>query len=250
MNATSVPEIGRCMCGATVLGDSFRDRESYLEFLRTGRALCQDCQDAIFLAGNPDDPDHPFPIVDGALAAVRGAPGVLEETCFLPFRVVPAPWTRIAFEARFIVRAGPALEPLDQWDELEPMREPLAEHQVRVREHRSVEVAELAGQLDRLAFLVAADRTSLDAVRSAYPLLSRIAAASLEDDVPWQAAFARPLRPLESWWWPEHDTSSALRECALMGYVLLERDGAGRRVLDHLAASHEALVNHPGLRPT
>ena len=247
MNSSPFPEIGRCMCGVRVFGDHFRDRESYLEFLRTGRNLCQSCQDQVFLAGNPDDPHHRnLPIVDGALAAVRGA---LDEICLFPFRLVPAPRARIAWEARFIVRAGPLLEPLDPWDELEPMREPLDDHQVRVREHRSLDALGLAEPLDRLTLLVALDRPALDAALAACPPLSRLRAASLEDDVPWRGAFARPLRPLGSGSCPEHGTSSALRQCALVGLALLETDRAGRRALDHLIASHRALSHHRDPRP-
>ena len=129
---SSCPEIGRCLCGASVFADSFRDRESYLEFYRTARGLCQACQDSIFLGENPDEPAAPFPIVDGALAAVRTSRAGAAEACLLPFRLVAAPQALIAWEARFIVRAGPALEPLDPWRELEPMRELLDDHQVRV----------------------------------------------------------------------------------------------------------------------
>ena len=243
MNASSIPKIGRCTCGATVFGDSFRDRESYLEFLRTGRNLCQRCQDEIFLAGNPDDPHHRrFPIVDGALAAVRG---VLGETCLLPFRLVSAPRARIAFEARFIVRAGPSLKPLDPWDELDPMRDLLDGHQVRVHEHTCFDTPEVAERVSPLSILIALDRPALVAACSACPPLSRLSTLSLEDAVPWRTAFARPLRPLRGWSSPGHEPSSALRECALMGLALLERDTAGRRALDHLVASNEALFHHP-----
>ena len=115
---------GRCVCGAAVHGNGFRDRGSYLAFSRTG--LCQACQDQVFLCSTGDDVESRVPLRSGAVVAVRGG-----EACFLPFVfVVPEP--RIAWEARYIVRAGSGLEPIDPYDELAPMAEQLAEHQVQV----------------------------------------------------------------------------------------------------------------------
>ena len=101
---------GRCVCGAAVHGNGFRDRGSYLAFSRTG--LCQACQDQVFLCSTGDDVESRVPLRSGAVVAVRGG-----EACFLPFVfVVPEP--RIAWEARYIVRAGSGLDPIDPYDEL------------------------------------------------------------------------------------------------------------------------------------
>ena len=245
MHSSLCPEIGRCLCGARVFADSFRDRESYLEFHRTARGLCQACQDSIFLGENPDEPAAPFPIVDGALAAVRTSRAGAAEACLLPFRLVAAPQALIAWEARFIVRAGPALEPLDPWRELEPMRELLDDHHVRVSSHRSLDAPGLEARLANLRLLVGLDRPSLDAVHALCTLPPGIPRASLADEVPWRDAFARSLLPLGTWCAEEPEPASALLACALMGLILVEHGRGGRRPLDHLLASRPALFSPP-----
>ena len=235
-SAQSQPtEIGRCLCGVSVFNNSFRDRESYREFHLTGRCLCQACQDAIYLAANTDEPGGYFPIVDGALVAVQAAGGGVDEIAFFPFHLVATPAARIAWEGRFIARAGPRLEPLDPRDELEPMRERLAGHQVRVDEHASFRSLELNERLTNLALLIGLDRPSLDTARSLCSLSGDVSLASLTDEVP---AFGMWRRALP-------DQNSALRTCALVGLVLLERGRDGRRPLDHLVESRTGLFTPP-----
>ena len=228
-------EIGRCLCGAPVFADSFRDRESYAEFHLTGRCLCQACQDAIYLAANTDEPGGYFPIVDGALVAVQASGKSVDEIAFFPFRLVATPAARVAWEARFIARAGPRLEPLDPRDELEPMRERLTGHQVRVDEHTSFRSLELNERLANLALLIGLDRPSLDTARSLCSLSRGVSLASLTDEVPAFGMWRRAL--------PDQD--SALRTCALVGLALLERGCDGRQPLDHLIESRTRLFTHP-----
>ena len=226
-------EIGHCLCGARVFEDSFRDRESYREFHLTGRSLCQACQDAIYLAANTNEPGGYLPIVDGALIAVRDVSGTVDEICLFPFRLVAPPPARIAWEARFIARAGPRLEPLDPWGELEPMRELLTKHQVRVDEHTSFRSPELNERLANLALLIGLDRPSLDTALSLCSLPSDVSPASLADEVP-SFGTGREAQP---------DQGSALRTCALMGVVLLEDGRDGRRPLDYLIESRKELFD-------
>ena len=228
-------EIGRCVCGARVFDDSFRDRESWCEFYLTGRSLCQACQDAIHLGANTDEPGGYLPIVDGALVAVRASGKSVNEICLLPFRLVGPPAARIAWEARFISRAGPRLEPLDPWDELEPMRERLTGHQVRVDEHASFRSLELNERVANLALLVGLDRPSLDTALSLCPLPREVSLVSLADEVP---SFKPELEG-------QSDQDSALRACALMGLVLLEHGCDGHRPFDHLIESRTGLFTHP-----
>ena len=228
-------EIGRCLCGVQVFEGSFRDRESYCEFHRTGRCLCQACQDDIYLAGSTHEPGGDLPIVDGALVAVRDVSGTVDEICLFPFRLVAPPPARIAWEARFIVRAGPGLEPLDPWEELEPMRERLTGHQVRVDEHTSFRSPELNERLANLGLLIGLDRPSLDTALSLCSLPRDVSPASLADEVP-SFGTGREAQP---------DQDSALRACARIGLVLLERGCDGRRPLDHLIESRTGLFTHP-----
>ena len=236
-------EIGRCVCGAQIFENNFRERESYREFYLGGRGLCQACQDDVYLGANTDEPGGYLPIVDGALVAVSDKRGAIDEICFLPFRFAAPSRARIAWEARFIVRAGTRLERLDPWDELEPMRERLTGHQVQVSEHRSFHSPELNERLDRLRVLIGLDRPSLDIALSLCSLPRGASPASLADEVPWCAAFARPLRPLATWWEAAPDHGTALRTCALMGVVLLEDGRDGRRPLDYLIESRKELFD-------
>ena len=77
------PEIGRCLCGAILRLDSFRDEASHLAFYRTG--LCQGCADQAFLCEDPHDPDRRLPLRRGALVAHHAAEDGGVELCALPF---------------------------------------------------------------------------------------------------------------------------------------------------------------------
>ena len=84
------------------------------------------------------------------------------------------------WEARYLLRAGPTLEPIDPWDALEPMRDVLHGHQVCLTEFADVAAPEVRAALDadlvvvldgpahaaldHLPFPVTAPRVALDAV--------------------------------------------------------------------------------------
>ena len=240
--------LGRCVCGAAVHGNGFRDRGSYRAFYQTG--LCQACQDEVFLCST-GDAQSPVPLRRGVIAAVSTG-----EVCFFPF-VFVAPEPRIAWEARFIVRAGSAgsgLDPIDPYDELAPMAEQLAEHQVQI--------SEVAASRARLAFegpagidlLIAPDRSTLVTVAPACSGGDDARCVALDAAYPWQAAFGRPFHPVASWWEPGAEECSALRICAVMALLLVDPAGCDSgclRPFDHVLSSCAQLfaeVAEPGSR--
>ena len=97
--------VGECSCGAQVAPDSFRDAESWRDYGITG--LCQRCQDRIYFAASASDSSWRFPLRRGVLAASMQRECGLELGMF-PFLFV-SPESRVAWEARFLVRAGPNL---------------------------------------------------------------------------------------------------------------------------------------------
>ena len=247
---SSCPEIGRCVCGAIVHDDSFRDRESYLEFHHHSR-FCQECQDKVFLAGSGWDEPRRFPLRSGALVAATLQGGALAELAVLPFQFV-VPRAQIVWEPRFLTRAGPALAPLDFWDELDPMREALDDHQVRVEETGSFEHPSLRRRLHGADLVLGLDRASLQAVARACPFLpGGDALAALEDEAPWREAYGCPLlplhdffrsrtRPVSLWWRADTESHSSLRVLAMLG-LLLGAHGkdaySDRRPFDFVLAS-------------
>ena len=243
MDATPSPadEIGRCICGARVFADSFRDRESYREAHVTG--LCQACQDATYV-GVDEEQGRTTPIFDGAIVAVR-APGSSDcELALLPFRfVVPSPHQpRCVWDAYKILRIGPSLDEVDLASELEPMESLLAGHQLRATEHPAIDSGELWERTAGLDLVVGLDRPALNTAARLCGLPDGISRVSLSDEVPWANQFGRSLQPLETWWGPEPGPLSALRVCALMGWLLLARGKDGRRPFDHILASQPALL--------
>ena len=120
--------LGRCGCGVDVHAGSFRDRLSYREWWI--RPACQDCQDRLYLARDPDT-GEPLPLRRGAVVAVRD-----QDFAALPFLwTVPA--GPRAWEARHAVRVGPTARQVNPYDALEPMRSELQHHQVAVHTARA-----------------------------------------------------------------------------------------------------------------
>ena len=85
--------LGRCVCGAVVHEDGWRDECSEREWLLSG--LCQDCQDRVFLAS---DGNARHPLRFGALAAHCIAGRDVTDLAVLPFLFVPEFGT-LAWEA-------------------------------------------------------------------------------------------------------------------------------------------------------
>ena len=237
-------QIGTCgLCGSELFPESFRDRESYLEFHAT--ALCQTCQDNTFLGADPDEPGNRFRILDGAIVSVPASGARVSEICLLPFRLVEPPRSEIVWEPRFLVRAGALLDRLDASHELEPMHELLEDHQVRLGEHPSFEAPMVTKRVANTRLIIGLDRGSLDAAQRVCRLRDDVFLASLADEVPWESALGRSLRPLNAWWGAEPGRLSTLRTCALMGMLLIERGRQGLRPLDYLLASRPEFETEP-----
>ena len=229
-----LPTLGRCECGALVHIFSFRDWISLKEFRLSG--YCQTCQDEFFLATSDEDPDASYPLRRGALAAVRAVGSVVAEVCLFPFLLVAAPVPRIAWEARWLVRAGSCYPPADVYEDLAPVESALGAHQVHLAEFQSFESPGLGERLGAFEIVVGLDGASLDGFSAACPFPIGVSFVSLVDVVPWVAAFGRELRPLDTWSIRGNANGSLLHVCALMAYVMVAR-GNGRRPLDHLFGS-------------
>ena len=145
MSPALPPGGGRCGCGAAVHPDSFRDRLSWRELHITGR--CQACQDRLFFAASAHDAHRLYPVRRGVIAATVTREGAVVELGLLPFLFI-APEARIAFEPRYLLRAGAALAPLDPFDALRPVRSALGTHQVRLVEVADVHAPEVRDALD------------------------------------------------------------------------------------------------------
>ena len=228
----SLPEIGRCGCGAIVRANYFRDLESYREFYQSG--LCQSCQDSVFLATyEVDGQVHRGSIRQGAVIGVsEGCSSAdIDELCLVPF-IFTVPECRIAWEPRYIVRAGPALTPVDVWDVLELMRPVLDGCQVRVHEVDGVGSALVSERLGAVDLIVALERHSLDVLDSACGGLPEPAACvGVSEEVDCQAFLERPLIPLGAfvrtqfrraspWWCTTVDPALPLSACAVLGALL------------------------------
>ena len=193
MSPALPPGGGRCGCGAAVHADSFRDRLSWREFHITGR--CQACQDRLFFAASAHDAHRLYPVRRGVIAATVTREGAVVELGLLPFLFI-APEARIAFEPRYLLRAGAALAPLDPFDALRPVRSALETHQVRLAEVADVHAPEVRDALD-VDLAVAGDAAARAALAGlALPPGARPAA--LADDVPWRALLGAPLPELVS----------------------------------------------------
>ena len=219
------PEIGRCMCGTVLYVDSFRDARSYQDFYRSG--LCQGCSDEATLCVSPHASGRRLRLRRGAVVAHRSADDGGVELCLLPFLFVAEEW-RIAWEARYIVRIGPCLEPLDPFDELLPMKDHLDGHQVCVHEGESLRGAPgPAEHLTRLDVLLGPDRMGLEAAVGTGVFPAGARCMSLADGFPWRRELGRPLLPLGRWWPYDEGPLSTLRACALMGFALCWRGPDG-----------------------
>lgn len=210
----SSAHLGRCPCGAEVRNDELRDRASYLEFRITGN--CQTCQDQMFLCTNAHDPSKRFALRHGALLAHDAA---CEEIAALPF-LFTRKERRIAWEARFIVRIGARLQPLDPQRALAPMAKVLRDHAVGVHEAAHDHDSAVSTRLAPTDVVIVLDRSTCRSV-TRLPLPSRRRVAVLSDEALWSAHYGASLAELEHAWGAEPEPHhSALRTCALLGWAL------------------------------
>ena len=186
-----LPPLGRCVCGAPVGVDSFRDEASFSECHYSG--LCQACQDLIFFApGGAGIQD--WPVRTGVVVAHGGPDGRVDEVAVLPW-VFLAETGRTAWEARFVLRIGRGPLPPVAPFELEPMAGALAGHRVRLTEVHPLTHPKLPEWLGALDVLVALDAPSLEAIAGACPALTAAVPVALADAVPWGVLFGHPLVP-------------------------------------------------------
>ena len=243
-----VPRVlGRCGCGREVREDRFRDFRSLTEFRIAGR--CQSCQDAFFLGTTDCDEllGVRFALRQGLLVGHRLEADALElELALLPF-IFTAPSREVAWEARFIVRAGAALAPIDVCDELRPMRPVLEDHLLRVAGAVSLDAPELAAPLAKAELVIAAPRV-LAHLGAAHPRLEAgvcvdafEATGIVPGDLPGLETTVC-LRALDTHWLARRERSrrpGALRVCAWFGALL------ARGALDRLLADRYTLRGVP-----
>ena len=223
---------GRCSCGAVVTADSFRDALSWRDHHIT--KLCQQCQDELYFCSSSDSRER-FPLRRGVLAApVQRESGL--ELGLLPFIFV-APKARVAWEPRFLLRAGAHFEPLDPWAELSLMRPALEDHQVRLTEVADLRATEVRTALDVDLIVLMDEVAALSLGR--VPVETEALHVVLDRDLPWEALYGAPLSSLLDSWAGGIEGSSVLRTCALLG-LALEPMGAGSFFgLGYLLAPHQ-----------
>ena len=178
----------RCACGAAIADGDFRDRLSYREFHASG--LCQACQDDLFFRASHPDGRWRFPIRRGVLAAPLERGAAVVELGLVPFLFI-APEARVAWDARFMLRAGAPRAPLDLAEAIAPMQAMLEHHQVRLTEVEDVAGAHVRAALDVDLAVVrdAAARAALGRL----PLGAGAFCLALADDLPWQRLYGATL---------------------------------------------------------
>ena len=209
------PKAGRCVCGATVYPDGFRDRASWGEFQITGR--CQSCQDVLFFSPSVADGRVRYPIRRGVLGATRERGGAVVEVGLLPFIFV-APEARIAWQVRWLLRAGSRLAPLDPWGELHVLEPVLGTHQVRLTEVDDVDGPEVRAALD-VDLAIVGDAAAQPPL-ARLPLRSGALCLALADALPWQALYGAPLPALLVRWAGAGEGASVLGACARLAVGL------------------------------
>ena len=212
---------GCSLCAAPVVPDGFRDRAAYRDFHITG--LCQACQDELYFRPSVADARMRYPVRRGVLAAPAVRDGAVVELALLPFLCV-VPEARVAWEARWLLRAGARLAPLDPWHELEPAEPVLRSHQVRLTEVADLAGAEVRAALD-VDFAVVLDAPARGAL-AGLPLKDSALCVALAEDLRSRARLGPPLDGLLAYWLRE--PVSVVRACALLVLALAAPAGRGR----------------------
>ena len=219
---------GSCsLCAAPVVPDGFRDRAAYRDFHITG--LCQACQDELYLRPSVADARMRYPVRRGVLAAPAVRDGAVVELALLPFLCI-VPEARVAWEARWMLRAGAGLAPLDPWRELEPAEPVLRSHQIRLTEVGDLGGTEVCAALD-VDFAIVLDAPARDAL-AGLPLKDSALCVALADGLRSRARLGPPLDGLLAYWLRE--PVSVVRACALLVLALADPTGRGRTRLGTL----------------
>ena len=239
------PYRGRCSCGAEVLSTSFRDQLSWRDHATT--TLCQECQDDLYFRVSESNPVWGFPIRRGVLAAPLERNAAVVELGLFPFIFISTE-ARIEWEARFLLRSGPSLEPVDPWHALAIMRPVLEGHQLRLRLRQFDDLAASEVQ-EALAvdLVVVFDGAAREALHQ-LPFPISAECAVLGDEVPWDVLCGASLPTLLEEWTGGVDTSSSLHLCALMA-LALEPRGAVFRPLSFLVFAHRGLFPELSMEP-
>ena len=219
---------GCSLCAAPVVPDGFRDRAAYRDFHITG--LCQACQDDHYFRPAVADARMRYPVRRGVLAAPAVRDGAVVELALLPFLCI-VPEARVEWEARWMLRAGAGLAPLDPWHELEPAEPVLRSHQIRLTEVADLAGAEVRAALD-VDFAVVLDAPARDALAAGLPLEDSALCVALAEDLRSRARLGPPLDGLLAYWLRE--PVSVVRACALLVLALAAPAGRGRTRLGTL----------------
>lgn len=242
--------IGRCsLCGAQVCAGSFRDRVSLKEYWIGSH--CQDCQDKVFLGVGNEDPPISRPFRRGVIVAEIGFGDDPREIALLPFLFV-VPLSRIVYEPRHFVRAGPDLEPVDIWEELGAMRSDWREYLIRVRSVSSFTDALVRDRLAGCDLIIGLDWLSVRLASELCPAMESLALVDLCSEIPWREAYGLPLFSLSDFlrtFGLDREVGSAdacsvsgLRQCVLIVRLLALRatmgDHVGRTAFELLLRLH------------
>lgn len=121
-----------CQCGQHLAPHDFRDELSWREYDGLS-ALCQACQDTVFMAFRDDGvPPHRYELRSGALVATRTWRDRPLDVVLIPF-VFGAPGRPVGWEVGSIVYARRSLSPSQLSDRLGPMRSVLGRHHAWLR---------------------------------------------------------------------------------------------------------------------
>ena len=252
--------VGHCRwCGVEVRTTSFRTPAG-LRAYKSEVAACQRCQDLLEFGRDASDPSALYPIRHGVVVSA-----ICENDCLLEFGLLPFDFvvprssrgpSPIVWDPRYIVRAGPAVDPVDPWVELAAMAEAWSESYVRVLQTPFFTDPLLRAGLVGRDLVIGLDYTSARAVATLVPNARWPALVSLSAEVPWQDAFdGFPLLPLGPFLLAhalegvvgtaDACRRSALREIAFIGRVLEQLRATtgrvrGRTVFELLLSAHSA----------
>lgn len=242
IDPTSASFLGHCRwCGAEVSTTSFRTPEG-LRAYYTQAAACQRCRDLHEFGRDDSNPSVSYRVRHGVVVSAICEEDCIRELALVPFLFVvgrssPGP-SPIIWDPSFILRAGPAVDPVDPWVELGAMAEAWSDHFVRVVHIPFFTDPLLRAGLVGRDLVIGLDSTSARAVATLVPNVRWPALVGLSSEVPWEEFFGGfPLLPLGPFFLAhalegvvgtaDACRGSALRQIALIARLLALRP-AGR----------------------
>lgn len=236
----AVRHLGFCRyCGRTVHDQSFPDESAHRLYVCS--AVCAACQDCLHFNPCTDDVDQtPTPVLHGTVFAAAVRDGV--ELALLPFQYDP--WhAQFDYEPANIVRAGPALAPVDPFVELAAIRSAWDGRLERLLLVDSLGDPLLSLRILHNHMVVAFDGAVAAAAEALVPGLRRPPLVDLTSAVDWTEAFGAPLEEfIRARGAPEPaGCLPPLRQAALVARLLeLEAPAGphrGRPVFEHVLLS-------------